>query len=478
MRILSAIFIFSVLISYASAQNFFTIDNIHLPDNEYFTDIQYSNSRYYALSTITEKNEPYRTLNTLFIFDESGHLIGNTQVGEYDEQYFRIVSIDHNKIKLIGTIKTDSCSSILTLSEYNFYTNTLTRLAQYNLCEEKHIHSIRIVPGLDDKTFFEAVYSPDELDQSEFDHRTLFFELDTNSIHIIPDLQDHQSHISIDFSEKGYVVRWGFVCEYYDRNFNHRYQYNNNTSGFEPELNSYIQPLVNHYLLEHILFKDEDHRISEEIRLIDSNLYTKRLAIIDPQPNSYGVRIPLYGGIAIGSYNCLWATANFGNQNNPISNYFSITRLDSDLKIVCDHFVGFDAIYKIIGITAFEDNGAIVYGYKMPYGSDESSGDKDLFAMKVGNDCELLTTATNGPQSTIPSISAYPNPGINDLTFSINGFDPTTLRVELTDESGRVLFTKKDLTNYIQVPEFPAGQYYYRILQKDRLLGTGSWVKQ
>ena len=104
--------------------------------------------------------------------------------------------------------------------------------------------------------------------------------------------------------------------------------------------------------------------------------------------------------------------------------------------------------------------------------------DKDVFALKIGNDCELPTTATNGPSDPLLSISAYPNPAINDQTFSVNGFDPTTLRVELIDQLGQVLFTMKDLTNSIIVPELPTGQYFYRILQKDKILGVGSWVKQ
>ncbi len=149
------------------------------------------------------------------------------------------------------------------------------------------------------------------------------------------------------------------------------------------------------------------------------------------------------------------------------------------MKIICTHFLGFDGLYEINGIKAFEDNGAIVYGWKKYYDPLHGIGDKDIFALKIGNDCELpMTVSTSRPSASLLSISAYPNPGINDLTFSVNGFDPALLRVELIDQLGHVLFTTKDLTNSITVPELPAGQYFYRILQKDRLLGVGSWVKE
>ncbi len=478
MKILSTLLILTGMVAFASAQTTFTIDNIHGSDNEYLSDVQYANSLYYALSIHKESNSPKRFSSSLYIFNDAGQLVNQAQLGEFGYKYFRILSIYHNKIKLVGSIKTDSCSSTLAVSEYDISSGTLTHLAQYTLCEGKYVHSMRIVKGLDDEIFLEAVYSPDEADQTEFNHRTLFFQLASNTINPIPNLEEYESHLSVDFSGKGYIIRWGFVCEYYDRNFNHRYQYNNNTSGYVQELNSFIQPLVNHYLLEHTLFEDVDHSKNEEIRLIDSNLYTKKLAVISPQQNNYGVRLPLYGGLALGSYNSIWTSANFGNQYNPVLNYFSITRLDSDLKIVCDQFIGFDAIYNIAGITAFEDNGAIVYGYKIPYGSNVMTGDKDIFAMKVGQDCELSTTATHSPTETLVSISAYPNPGINDLTFSIHGFDPSSLRVELVDESGKILFTQKDLSNSIRIPQLPAGQYFYRILKSEIILGVGAWVKE
>ncbi|MBK9984859.1 MAG: T9SS type A sorting domain-containing protein [Saprospiraceae bacterium] len=479
MKILSALLILSGISVFASAQTSFTIENIHGPDDEYISDIQYANSRYYALSLNTETIAPYRNASTLLVFNDSGELINQAQVGEFGYKYFRILSIFHNKLKLVGSIKTDSCSSTLAVSEYDFSSGTLTHLAQYNLCDGKYVHSMRIVPGLDNKTFLEAIYSPDEADQTEFNHKTLFFQLDSNTISLIPGLEEYESHLSVDFSGKGYVVRWGFVCEYYDHNFNHRYQYNNNTSGYAQELNSCIQPLVNHYLLEHTLFADEDHNPSEQIRLIDSNLYTKKSALINPL-SGYGdyVRLPLYGGVSVGSYNSIWTTSNFGYVDNETPAYFSITRLDSDLKVVCTHFIGFDGRYKINGITAFEDNGAIVYGWKKYYDVLHGIGDKNIFALKIGNDCELSTTATHGPSESITSISAYPNPGLNDLTFDVKGFDPSTLRVDLVDGSGKILFTKKDLTNSIEVPQLPAGQYFYRILKEEKLLGTGSWVKE
>ncbi|MEP6794585.1 MAG: T9SS type A sorting domain-containing protein [Saprospiraceae bacterium] len=480
MKILSTLLILYGLSVFASAQTSFTIDNIQDPDDEYISDIQYANSRYYVLSVNTETDSPYRSSSTLLTYNDAGQLLNQVQVGEYGYQYFRILSIYHNKIRLVGSIKTDSCTSILSISEYNISLGTLTHLSQYPFCDNKYIHSVRIVPGLDGKTFFELDYSTQEIDLNEIGQQINIMSMDDNN-NLVPvlDLGYTDLHLSIDFSGKGYILRSAYLCEYYDRNFNHRYQYNNGASGYSPDHYTSHQPLVNHYILEQVVSENDDHFEKESIRLIDSNLYTKKLAVINSVTGyRRDAKLPVYGGVGIASYNSVWATCNFGSLDIETEAYFSITRLDSDLKVVCTHFIGFDGRYKINGITAFEDNGAIVYGWKKYYDVVHGVGDKNIFALKIGNDCELSTTATHGPSETITSISAYPNPGMNDLTFDLNGFDPSTLHVELIDESGKILFTKQDLTNSIQIPQLPAGQYFYRILKSERIIGVGAWLKE
>lgn len=479
MKIVFSALWFAILSISTSAQSVFTINTILPSGDEYFSDVKYADDHYYALSIYSELDNPEHHSGVLFVFNNYGELTNQTSLGDAGTQYFRIVSIYHNKLKLIGSVTSDSCSSSLVFSEFDIATNSLTQISQYGLCGGNYIHSVRIVPGLDNKLFFEVEYSIEAIDQNEIIHQNSILTLDTaEQLSLVLNLGYWIRHLSVDFSGKGYVVKDANVCEYYDRNFNHRYQYNNGGNGVSPDNNSSHQPLVNHYLLEQVVSEDENHHQYENIRLIDSNLYTKKLAVNIPVAVYDRVTLPVYGGAAIASYNTIWTTANFGFIDQETPGYFSITRLDSDMKIVCTHFIGFDGQYKIFGITGFEDNGAIIYGWKKYYDVEHGISDKNAFALKIGNDCELSTTSASGPQNPIILISVYPDPTINDLTFLVNGFDPSILRVELVDVSGKILFIKKDLTNSIQVPSLPAGQYYYRILQENRLLGVGSWIKQ
>src|SRR5258706_8958298 len=105
---------------------------------------------------------------------------------------------------------------------------------------------------------------------------------DTNNFILIPiPSQTNWGHLSVDFSGTGYLITNGWIYEYYDSSFNHLSQYNNGGDGFSHDRNSFHQPLVNHYILEQVVYKDdEDYSESEVIRLIDNNLRTKKSAAI------------------------------------------------------------------------------------------------------------------------------------------------------------------------------------------------------
>jgi hypothetical protein len=213
--------------------------------------------------------------------------------------------------------------------------------------------------------------------------------------------------------------------------------------------------------------------------LIDSFLNIKKRTIILPSHEyTSGILSPFYGGAEVKNENEIWAGGNFFRAVPIDSGFFYIAKLDSNLNIQCQQFYGYDSRYRMYGLRALESGGAIIFGTRIRPGYETEEW-LDIFALRVGQNCELPTTSTDeGTNMAILSISVYPNPGINNLTFSMNGFDPSALRVELFDELGKVLFSQKDLTYSIQVPDLPAGQYFYRIFEKERLLGIGAWVKQ
>ena len=463
--------------SFASSQSSFIIEDVPGPDISSICAIQYYEGQYYCLSINTEPHSPHRTSTTLFVYDEAGNLVNQYSPGSYGYQFFQFLSISNDKIQLVGSLDTDECSATIVISNFTPSTNTLANVTEHSYCKEDRIvKRMILIEGLDNRLFIEGDLSQ----RITNDFGNQFFVMEIDSLFNVTTLFDDEPgsmHLSVDFSEKNYVLKDTYVCNFYDQNFNLRKQRSNFLNGYKDDANSFHKPFGHKYILDQVN-KDEGEITGQAIRLVDSNLYIKKLAVISPvMGRSQYMTLPRFGGVDILNENTIWTTANYGYSLYADSSYFSITKLDAELNIVCNHFIGFDKLYRINGIKAFENNGAIVFGWEAPKFGSSWSDQVDIYAYKVGENCELVTSNNDSDDISF-SISAYPNPGINDLTFSITGFDPATLRVEMINELGQSLFQANDLSNSIQVPEMASGQYFYRILQGEKLLGVGSWVKQ
>jgi hypothetical protein len=331
---------------------------------------------------------------------------------------------------------------------------------------DKNVQNLRLASKLDSSWFVNGYWV-------EFGYKLFLLNMD-NDLHLtlFMDSMDHQ-RVSIDFSRKGYVLKDDGLCNFYDKDFNYRKQRYNFIQGPMSLHQTHI-PYDENYILESFGGSYNNENDGHYIRIVDSSLHVIKLQYISPgSENGMGsFEPPFFGGIDFINESSLWIAGNTnltGDLSRPT--HFSITRIDENLDIECNQYIGFDAYYRIYGLRATPDGGVIVYGM-------EFNETYDPYIIKLGPNCELPTVSTEDEGVPLISISAYPNPGINELTFTIQGFDPASLRVELVDMIGQVLFSADDLSQSIQVADFPAGQYFYRILEKDRLLGVGSWVKQ
>ncbi len=407
----------------------------------------------------------------LIITDNNGSIIEIDNLQE-DRTYQRILKVIDDDIYLVGFIKSDSCKSRLIFSKFNILTHLLVDLSSYDFCNYSML-KIKIIEGISGQIFIEEYHG------NELGIRKMIFKLDSNYT-IIPVNVDisFALTLSIDFSRNGYILADSRLYNFYDTDFNYRKQiFKNYNISYSNE--THLPFRQNLILVATTQTNSGFPDLGIQIRLMDSLLNLKKKVVIFPIHYFVGnIYLPFYGGVDIKNKNEIW-TAGHYEQIMPLdSGFYYIAKLDSNLNIICEHFLGYDTWYRTYGIRSLENGGAIVFGSRLREGHELNEGE-DIFAIRVGENCELpVTVSTSGPREPLLSISAYPNPGINDLTFSVNGFDPATLRMELINEAGQKLFTAEDLTNSIQVPELPAGQYFYRILQKERLLGIGSWVKQ
>ncbi len=439
-------------------------DAVQIGENYYFLQIRVGNFSY-----------PFHhdCYTDLVIADENGIITNIINLAGYKTEYHRILKVIDDDIYLVGYLKSDSCESTLVISKFNLPSQKLDHLSSYELCDHTGL-SIILRNGLSDNLFIEEYHSAG----MNTGARKHIFSIDSNYV-MNPVIEDiHTIEIfSVDFSRKGYLISTLYLYNFYDSDFNLRKKKSSPGTNFY-SLRETHKPFGKNYILEQSV---QDNRGADEygmhVRLVDSNLVVKKKVTILPgTPFNREMDMPFLGGIDIKNENEIWAAGTYGYSPIIDSTFYTITKLDSNLNIICQHFIGGDTWYFLWGIRALDSGGAIVYGSRVEKGDNRIYGNG--YALRIGENCELpATVSTNSPIEPVFSVSAYPNPGLNDLTFSVNGYEPASLRVELINESGQVLYSKKDLTNSIQVPDLPAGQYYYRILNGERLLGIGAWVK-
>ncbi len=461
------------LISFAQQPFLLSLEQ---PDVDAIGDAVQIEDRYYLIqnrSKNLESNYNKDTNSDIVVLSEDGAIIEVINLNGFRTDYQRILKVEGEDIYLVGYIKSDSCESKIVFSKFNIFSHALEHLSSYDFCDYIVVDII-ILTGLLNHIFLDVNY----YDTLENRRNKIIFSVDS-TFHLSPLFEDvaYVDMLSVDFSRTGYVLASPGLYNFYDAEFNFRKQKYVTEYGGIAYHSTHI-PFGRNYILEQYVqnvFSKPDPGIL--VRLVDSNLVVRKKAVILPSAFIGLMAMPFHGGISIQNENEIWAAGMFGYQPNTTTSIYSITKLDSNLNIVCQHFLGYDTKYTLFGIQSFSSGGGIIFGSRIREGHSKNEG-KDIYAIRVGENCELpAIVSTNGPTDPLFSISAYPNPGLNDLTFSVNGFEPASLRVELINESGQVLYSKTDLTNSIQVPNLPAGQYFYRILKSERLLGIGAWVK-
>ena len=429
------------------------------PENKIILDAKINGSKVYALEYTLFSDKS----SDLLVLDLDGTLLERIAIDSSNFVAMRMLDFSNDSLILLGKLITDTCSSIICTASYNFGTNQFNVISSVPLCG-KNVQNLRITNKLDDGKFVFGYWV-------NFDWT--MFVLEMNSSYQLRSFLDtiNPKYVSIDFSRKGYVLKDDGLCNFFDKDFNYRKQRHNQIVGVNHTAETHI-PWGDNYILENFGGSLNYEDYGQHLRLVDSNLHDIKHLIIPSgnQDNSGEISPLFFGGIDYLQDSVIWLSGLFnikGNDQSPT--HFSVSKVDPDLNLLCNQYIGFDAFYRMYGITATQDGGAMIYGTKI-------TDTYDSYILKVGPNCDLPTSMKDSPEPIV-SLSVYPNPTINSLTFHVHGFDPASLRVEIFNAEGIILFTAKDLSYEIEIKDLPAGQYFYRILQRDEILGVGPWVK-
>ncbi|MCF6169602.1 MAG: T9SS type A sorting domain-containing protein [Bacteroidales bacterium] len=170
---------------------------------------------------------------------------------------------------------------------------------------------------------------------------------------------------------------------------------------------------------------------------------------------------------------CLAGVFNLGfGPWNPQYDWIYLAKVDENLVLMSERYMGGDATYEMFSMAATPDGGMVVSGTRYDYLVNDF--EHDAFVIKTDGGLWVGQNET----TTIPVHSAlvYPNPG-NDLIHIRTTEYPSVF--ELYDVQGKLILSTQ-IENHItsiNIYSLTTGFYTWTLTEDKRIIDNGKWIK-
>ncbi|MCF8372319.1 MAG: T9SS type A sorting domain-containing protein [Bacteroidales bacterium] len=166
---------------------------------------------------------------------------------------------------------------------------------------------------------------------------------------------------------------------------------------------------------------------------------------------------------------------NFNIYVNPTdTTWIVINKLDSNLNLQWQKFIGGDNYYMLWTLDTAADGGCYLFGSRWDFAHPENK--LDLMMAKIGPNGEFLSSPEI-PHSLM-EVKIYPNPGRDYFMLDVR-LPEQKNRIELFDLNGKACLYKEiqNGNNTINTQNLPTGMYVFKIFTKEKEILSGRWVK-
>jgi len=215
--------------------------------------------------------------------------------------------------------------------------------------------------------------------------------------------------------------------------------------------------------VEHYLFA---YKYDASFNLLSRKFLTNQDTIIDAS---------WLESLDINDNNEILLVGNHDRQIGPWSSHYSyiyLAKLDQNLALVSERYLGGDAYYTAYSMSATSDGGIVVAGTRFDYIVNDF--ERDAFVMKT--DAGLWVDTPKLLEKDIHRALVYPNPGTSELNIR------TTVKhavFRLYDINGHVILECpiNQLTTTMPVGYLSKGAYWWTITQHENISDRGKWIK-
>lgn len=253
--------------------------------------------------------------------------------------------------------------------------------------------------------------------------------------------------------------------------------YNENGAGFDEPFNAMISP--NGELIvagSYRSFNSSNNSINRYLgvaRYDTSYQITNQILLTAPDTMTYAAWEDC---IDINEQGEICVAASFDNALGFYTGYYDLiylAKLDSELNLMHERYIGRDAEYAPYYVAATGDGGIAIGGSQYDYLVNQY-GEEDPFIIKT--DAGLWVDTPKLLEEDIRRALVYPNPGTSELNIR------TTVKqavFRLYDINGHVILecSINQLTTTMPVGYLSKGAYWWTITQHENVSDRGKWIK-
>jgi len=169
------------------------------------------------------------------------------------------------------------------------------------------------------------------------------------------------------------------------------------------------------------------------------------------------------------------ANSIYESEFYPSDRWMSVFNYKSTGECNWGYYYGGDANYSCRQVIATRDGGCLATGTYYDWRNNPIM-EADIMLLKFDNSGGLITGISN-PEAKLCSVLVYPNPGNEKLCIKSV---LKNLNFELYNANGQTVVSQpvNNGTTTVNTSALPAGMYFYRFMNKDKMVESGKWVKE
>lgn len=162
-------------------------------------------------------------------------------------------------------------------------------------------------------------------------------------------------------------------------------------------------------------------------------------------------------------------------QNSPT--WIQVTRIDSNMHIIDNHFYGGDAYYLPFNIKKTSDGGAIIVGNRYDVNNPDNHV-FNAFVLKINSSGEATGIFDESIDVSKQAV-VYPNPGFDFLNLK-TGEQLKTSIFKMYDIYGKLILSKEVNSTEMKINTsgLKRGTYLWNVTKNSIVIESGKWIKQ